>query len=569
MSHSQFPNNQYVDTNFSGQKSAVQNGFQSQGFFQMAEQNRMQAEAAHARDMPHNHLLRDDILNLVGSASKQMLLASENPAFFQLFEENIRLKADLNAKAELLSHLKEKDKIPIINPPSSSTKPSQFTLVIPDSPPPCDRTDFPDVRFWNRKEWSAYIQKQQANGSLLKKLRFVTQEDGDMVSEERLSAMSKEAKSLWATLYLKRLDPNNWGIKTTMASDFFSNSMRIKFPEFRWCENDWKIEAFATIRYSEWKPIRDSGMLSRENPSINAHIKRKSGVDDGASKPRPAKKQKQARPAPEDIIELESDLEESNRKRPRAGPSKRPEVNATSSTPHQIAAVSSSQVDNSSSTPSSTTAVTPAPATSHPVEVQSTIIVSPASSSLIPLSPSSQAARSSETCISQPIPTLNDLSADLNNDNLAESGGASTLGNVTNTLASPEKQPEVAPASTVPTTRTRGHRNSNILSNLSIPKPAEDMLAPISNSGAASSTSEAVSNASKGRVAKSEKLLEANGSSSARNLYVIDYLKAHGPILLSAFKPIWDNIDRETLRDYQARALAIKKNAKSAANTSK
>jgi hypothetical protein len=65
--------------------------------------------------------------------------------------------------SELITHLKEKDKIPIANHPiaSSSTSNQPNTLVIPNPPPPCDQDDFEDVRFWTRAEWNAFTEKQR------------------------------------------------------------------------------------------------------------------------------------------------------------------------------------------------------------------------------------------------------------------------------------------------------------------------------------------------------------------------------------------------------------------------
>jgi len=47
--------------------------------------------------MPRNHR-QEDNLAIIGSASRQILLASENAAYFELFEDNMCLKAELNAK---------------------------------------------------------------------------------------------------------------------------------------------------------------------------------------------------------------------------------------------------------------------------------------------------------------------------------------------------------------------------------------------------------------------------------------------------------------------------------------
>jgi len=96
------------------------------------------------------------------------------------------------------------------------------------------------------------------------KLDFITDEDGDEVDEDRMKAMSAKARELFTTLYRYRQDPQSWGLRGAEASQFFSNTMRVEFPEFRWCENDWKVHSFATGRYPDWvRDVRNGGNLTR------------------------------------------------------------------------------------------------------------------------------------------------------------------------------------------------------------------------------------------------------------------------------------------------------------------
>lgn len=138
------------------------------------------------------------------------------------------------------------------------------SIQVPESPPLYMREDYPDAAFWTRSEWNAHTQKMGASGVRPKKLSFLTDADGHPIDDERLSSMSKEAKLAWATLHYYRLSPLNWGVKMTIAGEYFSNYMRAKFEEFRLCANDWKIDSFATVKYSEWKPTRNSGTLLRK-----------------------------------------------------------------------------------------------------------------------------------------------------------------------------------------------------------------------------------------------------------------------------------------------------------------
>lgn len=138
-------------------------------------------------------------------------------------------------------------------------------LIIPNSPPQCSQRDYEDVQFWTRAEWTQYEHGKKEKGEKFHKLRFISQENGSMVDNARLTAIGQEATELWNTLYHTRDDPPSWKSKTKTASQYFSNSMRLKFEEFRWCEDNWKIEAFATNRYPDWcRWSRSSGQLPRK-----------------------------------------------------------------------------------------------------------------------------------------------------------------------------------------------------------------------------------------------------------------------------------------------------------------
>lgn len=137
---------------------------------------------------------------------------------------------------------------------------------MPPSPDTCDKADYPDVKFWTLVEWQQYQSKFGG-----KKLDFLTNEDGETIGKNRLKEMSAEARILFNELYRHRKDPETWSARHVVAGAFVSNSMRQKFPEFRWCEGDWKVQAFATARYPNWAAdSRGVGRLKRSRcyPSI-------------------------------------------------------------------------------------------------------------------------------------------------------------------------------------------------------------------------------------------------------------------------------------------------------------
>lgn len=236
----------------------------------------------------------------------------------------------LSQKENLQAHAE-----PVTENPGLGAAHRPLTIQVPPSPPLCMRDDFPDVKIWTRADWAKEIQNSAAKGVHIKKLAFITHENGKAVDDKRLAVMAKEARTAWATLHYYRLSPENWSGKITIAGDFFSNYMRTKFPELRWCDNDWKVDAYGTVKYPEWKPTRDGGnllsecpILCKKNPLYHRHWTGQNPSMKFTAPPAKIKKEKpsgsrQTQPPPSqkrrhvdsDIIELDSDSDsEQNRK---------------------------------------------------------------------------------------------------------------------------------------------------------------------------------------------------------------------------------------------------------------
>ncbi|KAH9481946.1 hypothetical protein JR316_0006476 [Psilocybe cubensis] len=129
--------------------------------------------------------------------------------------------------------------------------------------------DYPHVCFWDKEEWIDYKTRAANHNQSVDKLYFLCNKDGKMVSQARREEMTETPKVAFNELYYWRLDPHTWGKGNQQAWDYFSTIMRGKFPEFRWCSNNWKIREFATIRYPNWAShIHKTGDLLRARPSI-------------------------------------------------------------------------------------------------------------------------------------------------------------------------------------------------------------------------------------------------------------------------------------------------------------
>lgn len=103
------------------------------------------------------------------------------------------------------------------------------------------------------------------------RLGFLTDRNGIAISKDRRSIIYEEACTVWNSLHSNHEDPSCWKTKTKFAREFFSNSMRSKFEEFRLCKDDWKVEAYATVKYSDWtKRMHKHDKLKRKFESVQA-----------------------------------------------------------------------------------------------------------------------------------------------------------------------------------------------------------------------------------------------------------------------------------------------------------
>lgn len=135
---------------------------------------------------------------------------------------------------------------------------------IPPSPVALSEDDYDEARFWRLEDWNKFQAQEKEAGRRPARLEFLTDEQGEVVTQKRKKEFYEYFSVLSASLFAAREDPGTWKKKTKFASEFISNSMRGKFIEFRLCDGDWKLEKYGSIKYSDWdKGPRESGQLRR------------------------------------------------------------------------------------------------------------------------------------------------------------------------------------------------------------------------------------------------------------------------------------------------------------------
>jgi hypothetical protein len=131
-------------------------------------------------------------------------------------------------------------------------------MILPDA----DREDYPLVKYWYRHEWTTAENSQVAMIGASGKarashgenvtLRFVEDENGDMIDGFRATAIRKFAREIWSGLGNIGKAPKTWGKVDAKVAAEYRTEMGRKFPELRLCEANWKADFIATINYPAW-----------------------------------------------------------------------------------------------------------------------------------------------------------------------------------------------------------------------------------------------------------------------------------------------------------------------------
>lgn len=157
-------------------------------------------------------------------------------------------------------------------------------------PPPLNRKDYRQVRFWTLKSFEAYrndlagetdglATHQKRRGRCPKskdtkyRYPYLENADGSTVSREILEMVGQRARRLWQSMNAVGHAPPSWGKASENAYVYFNSEMlnEPKFIFFRYCEGNWKITRWATKAYPSWvhNHIKSSDAGHSKTPHSN------------------------------------------------------------------------------------------------------------------------------------------------------------------------------------------------------------------------------------------------------------------------------------------------------------
>ena len=161
-----------------------------------------------------------------------------------------------------------------VAPSNQDRNPSLFPGEISPTPSTPDsglliRADYPNVRYWSKSQWKMATESAKGVMDPLKSrdvirgkkavaqgqnqsCTYIENENGEPVDGYRLSAIRQVVRAIWVKFAEMGVAPASWGKASLTVANEYKAEMRRQFPEFRLCENDWKVQHLATTDYPSW-----------------------------------------------------------------------------------------------------------------------------------------------------------------------------------------------------------------------------------------------------------------------------------------------------------------------------
>ncbi|KAJ7659653.1 hypothetical protein DFH06DRAFT_1130423 [Mycena polygramma] len=205
-----------------------------------------------------------------------------------LERENLKLQAENNAYKAAYHELVQA--VPALlnvtsNPfglpvPDADQAGNRVTTTLPLAP--LSQDDYPLVQFWLRSDFmkpdgiSTTLPANPRGGTLASQGvnvsgRYIDDDNGNMVDGFRFTAMKKLAAGIWFSLLDKDRAPAKWGQASIDVSTIYHNEMCQRFPELRYCADNWKSQQIATANYPSWYKTHGPAPVEQKQ-------KRKKGV---------------------------------------------------------------------------------------------------------------------------------------------------------------------------------------------------------------------------------------------------------------------------------------------------
>ena len=128
-----------------------------------------------------------------------------------------------------------------------------------------ERYSYPCVQFWKSKKESDEVPREDGEeGELPEKIAYLEDINGKMIDIKRVRTIRAELRGSFNHLFteLPRSIQPSWMQYDTIFQDNVYKHLRVKFPEFMLCEDNWKARSFISVWYCNWmKNLKKKGRV--------------------------------------------------------------------------------------------------------------------------------------------------------------------------------------------------------------------------------------------------------------------------------------------------------------------
>ena len=97
-----------------------------------------------------------------------------------------------------------------------------------------------------------------------KTVKYIEDASSNPVDRYKLKDILTHMRSIWLSFLSLNHAPTTWGKADMEILCHFHCKMRVKFPKFALCENDWKADYLATTHYPLWYSNHVRGVAIKE-----------------------------------------------------------------------------------------------------------------------------------------------------------------------------------------------------------------------------------------------------------------------------------------------------------------
>ncbi|KAH8989749.1 hypothetical protein EDB92DRAFT_1817051 [Lactarius akahatsu] len=209
--------------------------------------------------------------HIIRNATHEDLLFAQNPTYMRIYSEYTKVSASLTTLEYrisfpslqvfwLISHRKAYENL-VTNLKNEPITQATMTSAYSTGPPALDPALHPLVTLWT---WRAFSKEAKARDEFQptvnaegepesKGFWFLQQTDGSMVDIATVTRMRSASKKSWATMKnkYKTLPPTWMNFTPAMQMEFYLD-IESQFPFLRLCEDHYKAQKIGTTDYSHW-----------------------------------------------------------------------------------------------------------------------------------------------------------------------------------------------------------------------------------------------------------------------------------------------------------------------------